>query len=273
MGIGGNRKEWRDPIPAPVEPGFYMREIQNVGGSDRAFWDGEKWYHVMKKKGQDQKICDSPHKDQARRWASIQKRVIEQLNKGDRYDMLVFIEEVGRDVKNKRWLAKFQCDCGNIKAMNIYEVRRGDHRSCGCLNHSQSALEKAKVSQRMWIDANYDKIVETNRRIAQTNTGKSRPLGRIGKWEFNIHSRYYRVVDQYGHILDGWNLAELVRKNEHLFDKDDVQWEGGVCKAVKRLYSLYETTRKVQSWKGWKRVSENDRTEVVVSAGVTSVAQ
>ncbi len=262
MTVGSKKTEWTLAEIKPEAPGLYLRQSKNQATSEKAFWNGEDWFAVKQIKKTEPRIFATPHRDQDRRWKPIPIRIVDSIDIGSRFHMLVFLEDVGRDAENKRWLAKFRCDCGNVKAMNVYEVRRGDHKSCGCLSGSSAAIERARIGQRQWIKQNHAKILEVNRRVAEQNRGKSKPLGKVGKWELNIHARYYKIADSHGHVLDGWNLAELVRKNEHLFDKGDVEWVGGVCKAVKRLYTLYEKRRNVRSWKGWKRVSENDRVEV-----------
>lgn len=51
---------------------------------------------------------------------------------GNRYGMLVAIEHMGSDTSNNA-LWKCKCDCGNEKVVNAHSLRRGDTKSCGCL--------------------------------------------------------------------------------------------------------------------------------------------
>ena len=115
-------------------------------------------------------------------------------------------------------------------------------------------------------------------KIAYANgTQKSRkntshPAGsKCFKDENNINAKYWVLKSPNQQIVEGWNLNEIVRKNEHLFDKDDVSWFGesnNQCRAAKGLRGLFEMKKdgsgpKNLSWKGWMI---GDRREAIANA-------
>ena len=51
---------------------------------------------------------------------------------GKRFGKLTVIEKVGTSSKNKEYLWKCQCDCGNTKIVSSYHLRSNHTRSCGC---------------------------------------------------------------------------------------------------------------------------------------------
>ncbi len=62
---------------------------------------------------------------------------------GQRFGRLVAIEATDRVIDRRRvW--KCQCDCGNIHYTTNHSLKRGDCKSCGCLNKEQiTALGKS----------------------------------------------------------------------------------------------------------------------------------
>lgn len=55
---------------------------------------------------------------------------------GGKFGLLTAVEVVGR---NKRGLLiKCICECGNEKNVNAKELRSGNNKSCGCLNHGMT---------------------------------------------------------------------------------------------------------------------------------------
>lgn len=235
MTMGSKPVAWSDPKSRPLEPGIYHRQSANKRCNDRAFWDGKNWFGVGVKKGQKMRIYDSPHPDQDRAWKPIPLRVVDELKEGDRFGMLRFMQSIGPDRANRRWLAKFVCDCGNTKAMNVYEVRNGVFASCGCLRGSESRLDKWKNTMANSDSEKSAKRVLAGQNLARSNVGKERESPKVGKSSFNIHAKYFHLVHESGIELKGWNLAELVRTNAALFEKRDIEWHQGNCPAVKRL--------------------------------------
>ena len=57
---------------------------------------------------------------------------------GKRFGRLLVLEEAGRD-KFNNVLWKCLCDCGTMKVINSNNLRRGDTKSCGCLNREKTS--------------------------------------------------------------------------------------------------------------------------------------
>jgi len=80
--------------------------------------------------------------------------------------------------------------------------------------------------------------------------------GLTGKHEWNCHGKYWHFVNKgLGAELKGWNLNQLIRDNEHLFDKKYLNWGRSGCNAAICLRQLTskktEKTRPRNSWLGW----------------------
>lgn len=58
-----------------------------------------------------------------------------------RFGKLIIVENVGREGNN--WKVKIKCDCGNYKVTNLYSIKYGKTKSCGCL-----CVEKLGKSKR-----------------------------------------------------------------------------------------------------------------------------
>lgn len=53
---------------------------------------------------------------------------------GNKYGKLTILKKVRKDSHNT-WVYLCQCDCGNLKEVNINKLHSGHTKSCGCLNH------------------------------------------------------------------------------------------------------------------------------------------
>ena len=74
---------------------------------------------------------------------------------GKKFGRLQIIEFAYTKNGNAYWLCK--CDCGNTKAVNGINIRRGDSRSCGCLHNNINIIHGATANghterlYRIWI--------------------------------------------------------------------------------------------------------------------------
>ena len=95
--------------------------------------------------------------------------------------------------------------------------------------------------------------------VGKENFGKPKPPGPSAKGPENQFAKYYELYGPNGEVLKGMNLSELVRQNEHLFDKSDLNWDRAwKCRATKGLRALFQTKRAPKSWKGWTAGSMSD---------------
>lgn len=79
----------------------------------------------------------------------------------ERYGRLTVLKEVKSDTRHRRWLCI--CDCGNKIIANMYSLRNGNTKSCGCLrkdNLQKSIIKdlKGKKFGRLTV------IEKTNKR-------------------------------------------------------------------------------------------------------------
>lgn len=58
-----------------------------------------------------------------------------EMKVGDKINDLTMIEPSYTYGKKSRRYAKFQCDCGNIKTIRVYNVTSESTKSCGCKKH------------------------------------------------------------------------------------------------------------------------------------------
>ena len=183
---------------------------------------------------------------------------------GDKFAMLTYLQNIGYECETRRWLCLFRCDCGNEKAMNLYEVRVGRHRSCGCLRDSdeRKAAHAAKMS--VWIANNKPAINEANAKRGAQSRGKANPIGPSAAWSLNSRANYFALISPDGERISGWNMQQIVRDNRHLFDAIDLEMSGHNFKAVKRLYALFSNGKKapMKSWKGWRCDASNQHSDL-----------
>lgn len=153
-----------------------------------------------------------------------------QFNTGDVFDYLTYQGVVVNSASRYR-LGAFLCKCGTAVIAALSEVKHGKRTSCGC-----------------------------KRREARTQPGFS-------KGEDHFKSSYWEIKSPNGVTIEGTNLCEIIRKNEHMFDPSDVQWRKRAnsnqerCRARDGIYRLLVTKAdgeyRNQSWKGWKLVNHN----------------
>lgn len=79
---------------------------------------------------------------------------------GQIYDRLTVIEKAISIKGKSRWLC--QCSCGNIKIINTNDLKRGNTKSCGCLNNE---LRKDRAKNFKYINLKYIPRIATARRV------------------------------------------------------------------------------------------------------------
>lgn len=66
--------------------------------------------------------------------------------KGQVFERLTVIEEAGRNTK-KEILWKCKCSCGNTTEVTTYRLRKGETKSCGCLNYDTDKRKTSEVGK------------------------------------------------------------------------------------------------------------------------------
>lgn len=98
------------------------------------------------------------------------------------------------------------------------------------------------------------------RALAKARIGGKNPPGLSERGERHWKAKYWKIRTPTGQYLEGVNLNEIVRKNEHLFDPDDVVWKKSQCRASRGLGMMF-TNYKCCSWKGWTAMNSWERND------------
>ncbi len=71
---------------------------------------------------------------------------------GKKFNMLTVLEECNERDKRNKIMYKCQCDCGNIVIVNGNNLRSGNSKSCGCLNHKPNKhnFKHGKIRTRLY---------------------------------------------------------------------------------------------------------------------------
>ena len=64
------------------------------------------------------------------------------IKKGDRFNKLIVLKDLGLKNKNRIFLLK--CDCGNEKIITLTSIRSGKTKSCGCIHKEQLIKRNTK---------------------------------------------------------------------------------------------------------------------------------
>lgn len=76
----------------------------------------------------------------------LSQRTIKPITIGTRFDHLTVLRELPNRNKHKQILYECQCDCGKFRTVPGNELRRGNAKSCGCVNgQSEEELQEDEV--------------------------------------------------------------------------------------------------------------------------------
>lgn len=152
-----------------------------------------------------------------------------QFEVGQVFDYLTYKGVVESVDRYRR--GAFLCKCGTEIKARLSEVKNGRRTNCGC-----------------------------KRKEPRTRPGHS-------KGEDHFQASYWEIIAPDGTILQGKNLCEIIRNNEHMFDPTDVQWRKRPnsnqerCRARDGIYRLLTVKAdgeyRNQTWKGWKLKSHD----------------
>ena len=128
---------------------------------------------------------------------------------GQRFGRLVAVKRLGLDISRQHsmWLCK--CDCGNIKAVSIGNLKAGDTASCGCLARELSAERMAKKTGSM--NYTYKHGASRNKRLYRIWSGmKSRCTNRHHPAYLDYGGRGIKVCPEWLHdfkTFQEWALS------------------------------------------------------------------
>ena len=75
------------------------------------------------------------------------------LKQGSKYGRLTVLEYANKKRPNGARIYKCKCDCGQITYVDVYSLKNGNTKSCGCISHSQGG--KSVINKRLhhcWCD-------------------------------------------------------------------------------------------------------------------------
>jgi hypothetical protein len=100
-----------------------------------------------------------------------------------------------------------------------------------------------------------EKKLLTNKRIGLEKIGNNNAGERNSANENHWKAIFWVLKSPDKIEISGKNLNNLIRENSSLFNKEDLNWVRGQCRASKGLSRLFELTPKGEprtySWKGW----------------------
>lgn len=171
---------------------------------------------------------------------------------GERYGRLTVIRLDGRDKRGLcMWLC--ECDCGNTKVLNGSEIRRGNVRSCGCLNRELARERFTKHGySRTKIYSEWKKMIQ---RCKGNNAYNCRNYTQRGikvcdLWT-NDFQAFLDYVSQLPHYDEpGYSLDRI--DNNGNYEPGNVRWANDTEQANNRTNNVYITyegeTRSMSEW-------------------------
>jgi len=170
-----------------------------------------------------------------------------------KFGRLTVLERVGSN-KHKTALWKCLCDCGNTIITNSNTLRVGNSKSCGCLQKEIVAFNNKRNDVR--------------RKNSLTNTGKKKPIGSKIEAGENNHKAKIWIISKDGKNYRFTNLANFIRENQSLFEKDDLKpykSRKDKCRARVMIQNLFLMKKNNEpripsfNWKGWKPVNKQEK--------------
>jgi len=121
---------------------------------------------------------------------------------GQRFTRLTVIEEAGIN-KQRNYLWKCRCDCGNINIVNGSDLRGGRSKSCGCL-----AIDKATKHGMAWMLA-YPSWLDMIRRC---NNPKDKGYKNYGGRGITVCDRWLKLenfIEDMGERPEGLTIERI----------------------------------------------------------------
>jgi hypothetical protein len=101
----------------------------------------------------------------------------------------------------------------------------------------------------------YENVLAANIKIGLQKRGVPNPPGISAASPDHWKAKYWTLIAPNKEVIHGRNLNDLIRKNAHLFNPEDLNWHKSRCRASSGLRFLFEVNskgeRKAHFWKGW----------------------
>ena len=167
------------------------------------------------------------------------------IKKGDKYNRLIAIKFSYRD----KWYQQhwtFKCECGKEKVLNVYSVKKGLTKSCGCLQgeaHITHGMRKTRI---------YDTWRGMKRRCLNKNYKKFKDYGGRGITVCDEWLEFINFYNDMGDIPDKKTLDRI--DNNGNYCKENCRWTTWIEQANNRRNNRFLTYKgKTQTISQWAR--------------------
>lgn len=152
------------------------------------------------------------------------------------------------------WLCR--CECGSTKVINGADLRRGDSKSCGCLNHE---LARERLLQHGHTNtAIYGEWARMKRRCRGNNAYDKKHYSDRGikvcdQWVNNFSAFYDYVSKLPNYGQPGYSLDRV--SNDQGYEPGNVRWASPVMQANNRSNNIVLTYNgEIHTQAEWARI-------------------
>ena len=181
-------------------------------------------------------------------------KLIENDYINKKYERLTII----KFVKNKRFV-ECKCDCGNVKDIDFYNLKRGAIKSCGCYNRELHSIHNKCETRLYRIRRNMKKRCY-NKNAKEYNLYGGRGITVCEEWKNNFQSFYdwamgngyeeHLTIDRINN--DGnyepsncrWTTQSIQTRNQRIMNKNKTGHKGVFFEKTRSKWKAYITINK-----------------------------
>lgn len=152
---------------------------------------------------------------------------------GQKFGMLLVLERTKNKGEKVAW--KCKCDCGNTTIATSSDLKQGNTKSCGCLNHKPCNLRHGHCYNSV-----YKTYCNMKTRCFNKNDIRYKDYGGRGitvceEWK-NSFQAFYDYVSKLPHFNEkGYSLDRI--NNDGNYEPDNVRWATAKTQANNRRNS------------------------------------
>lgn len=140
---------------------------------------------------------------------------------GQRFSKLLVLKYLGKgNFGQSRWLC--QCDCGNTHESFAHHLKKGDVKSCGCLNTSEARSESRKT-HGMSYTPEWTSFHAAKKRCTNPKSPLYKDYGGRGiEFRFTSFEEFFAVVGPRPEPKFDYSLDRI--DNDGHYEKGNVRW-------------------------------------------------